>query len=137
MSSFQFKKIKIGKKRSLFKIIKTTDIESFSKISGDNNKIHQSKKNAKKKGFDNQVVHGAIIFAQFSKLIGTKIPGNNALILEIKLKFHNAAYPGKKIYFFGQVKEKYNSVKCILLNLEAKYQNKKIIAKGNALIKLL
>ena len=83
------------------------------------------------------MVHGAIIFSLFSKLIGTKIPGHNALILEINLKFHNPAYSGKKIYIIGKVKEKYNSVKCILLTLVAKYKTGKLIAKGNSLIKLL
>lgn len=137
MKNYKFCEIKVGAEDKFITIIKNSQINTFSEISGDKNIIHLDKKKAKKKKFKDRVVHGAFIFSLFSKLIGTKIPGNNALILNINLKFHNPAYPNKEIYIIGTVKEKYNSVSSILLDLVAKYKNGKLIASGNTIIKLL
>ena len=65
------------------------------------------------------------------------MPGNNALILLMDIKFKNPAYPNKDIYISGKVIEKHKSVNSIILELEAKYFNKQIIASGYVTVKLL
>ena len=137
MNSLNFSKIKIGQKKSFKTIISLNDIDMFAKISGDMNLIHLKKKIAKKKKFKDRVVHGAYILSLFSKLIGTKLPGNNALILLMDIKFNNPAYPNKAIYISGKVMEKHKSVNSIILELEAKYFKKAKIASGYATVKLL
>ena len=72
---------------------------NFVKISGDKNKLHLNKNFAKEAGFEDVVVHGAYIINQFSKLIGTKLPGHGSLILFSEYKFHNPAYINKKNYY--------------------------------------
>ena len=137
MKSLNFSKIKLGQKKFFKTTISSNDIDKFAKISGDTNIIHLKKKNAKKKNFKDRVVHGAHIISLFSKLIGTKLPGNNALILFMDIKFKNPAYPSKVINISGKIKEKHQSVNTVILELEAKYLNKKIIASGYVTVKLL
>lgn len=137
MKSLNFSKIKLGQKKFFKVTISSNDIDKFAKISGDTNIIHLKKNNAKKKKFKDRVVHGAHIISLFSKLIGTKLPGSNALILLMDIKFKNPAYPNKVINISGKVKEKHQSVKTVILELEAKYLNKKIIASGYVAVKLL
>ena len=137
MNSLNFSKIKLGQKKSFETSISLNDIDMFAEISVDKNIIHMEKKIAKKKKFKNRVVHGAYILSLFSRLIGTKLPGNNALILFMDIKFKNPAYPNKTIYISGKVIEKHKSVNSIILELEAKYFNKKIIASGYVTVKLL
>ena len=108
MTSLNFKNIKIGQKKFFKTVISTNDIDKFSKISGDTNTIHLEKKAALKKNFKNRVVHGAYVLSLFSKLIGTKLPGNNALVLFMDIKFNNPAYPNKIINIVGKVKKNIN-----------------------------
>ena len=137
MNPLNFSKIKLGQKKSFKTYISENDIDMFAKISGDKNIIHMEKNIAKKKKFKNRVIHGAYILSLFSRLIGTKLPGNNALILLMDIKFKNPAYPNKDIYISGKVIEKHKSVNSIILELEAKYFNKQIIASGYVTVKLL
>ena len=53
------------------------------------------------------------------------------------IKFKNPAYPSKVINISGKIKEKHQSVNTVILELEAKYLNKKIIASGYVTVKLL
>ena len=137
MTSLNFRNIRIGQKKFFKTVISTNDIDKFSKISGDTNTIHLEKKAALKKNFKNRVVHGAYILSLFSKLIGTKLPGNNALVLFMDVKFNNPAYPNKIINIVGKVKEKHKSVNSIVLELWAKYPDGKIIANANVTVKIL
>ena len=137
MKSLSFDKIKIGTKKKFTTIINYSDIDKFSKVSGDYNVIHLDKNKAKIKDFKDRVVHGAQIFSLFSKLICTELPGNNSLILYIDMKFKNPAYPNKEISITGTVIEKYVSVNSIMVELIARYKKGKIISAGTATIKLL
>jgi|TARA_B110000858_G_C17696225_1_gene423653 acyl dehydratase len=137
MTSLSFSKIRKGQKKFFKTVISTNDIDAFSKISGDTNIIHLEKKAAIKKKFKNRVVHGAYILSLFSKLVGTKLPGNNALVLFMDVKFKNPAYPNEIIKIEGKVKEKHRSVNSIVLDIHAKYSDGKIIANGNVTVKIL
>ena len=137
MKSNYFYKLKKNQKES-FKIkITKSNLDRFIKLSGDNNPIHVNNKVAKKSGFEGRVVHGAYIISQFSKLIGTKLPGKNSLILFTEFKFNNPAYLNKSIEISGTINSKNISTKTIKLFLSAKYKNKKVVATGVALIKII
>ena len=76
--------------------IEITDfmLDQYIQISRDNSAIHNCKEAAQNAGFAGRVVHGTLISSLFSALIGTKLPGNNALLLEIQCKFHSPAHVG-------------------------------------------
>lgn len=137
MKFLVFKKINIGLKRQFDTKITEKDINKFSLLSGDTNLIHLNKEYAKKKKFKNRVIHGAHVLSLFSKLIGNKLPGNNALIIFLEVKFKNPAYPNKIISISGRVKEKYKSVNSIVIELLAKYKTGKVIANGLVTVKIL
>ena len=137
MKFLVFKKINIGLKRQFDTKITEKDINKFSLLSGDTNLIHLNKEYEKKKKFKNRVIHGAHVLSLFSKLIGNKLPGNNALIIFLEVKFKNPAYPNKIISISGRVKEKYKSVNSIVIELLAKYKTGKVIANGLVTVKIL
>ena len=123
-------------KYSFKTIITKKDLKNFAKLSGDNNKIHINKKYAIKKGFEGNVVHGALIISLFSKLIGNKLPGNGALILFSEYKFHNQAYLNLSITIGGKISSVSKSTSTISLNLYAKYaKSGKIISTGNSIVR--
>jgi len=137
MKFLVFKKINIKIKKKFDYKINEKDINKFSLLSGDTNLIHLNKEYAKKKKFKNRVIHGAHVLSLFSKLIGNKLPGNNALIIFLEVKFKNPAYPNKIISISGRVKEKYKSVNSIVIELLAKYKTGKVIANGLVTVKIL
>ena len=125
------------KKKVSFKILITKrNLLNFVKISGDKNKLHLNKNFAKEAGFEDVVVHGAYIINQFSKLIGTKLPGHGSLILFSEYKFHNPAYINKKIIIEGNIVSSSKATSTFNISLTAKYENsKKIITTGNVVVK--
>ena len=66
----------------------------------------------------------------------TKLPGHNALLLEIQCKFHSPAIVGDFIFVKVSVKDKHESVECVSLDLTASQANGQKISSGKALVKV-
>ena len=111
-------------------------IDQYITISEDSSEIHQCPKAAEKAGFSGRVVHGTLISSFFSALIGTELPGHNALLLEIKCKFHSPAVVGDIISVEALVKDKHLSVECVSLKLNATRADGQKICSGEALVKI-
>ena len=124
------------KKVKISKIIKDKDLDLFITLSGDNNPIHVDKFKAKKYNFKGRVVHGALLISYFSKIIGTKLPGKNSLILFSEYKFHNPAFLNEKIIFTVKIMNFSVSTKTYELELMAKFKKKLIMTGKVVSIKL-
>ena len=118
--------------------IKLTEslVDDFIVISGDHSRLHTDPHYAKLAGFKGRVVHGVMISSFFSALIGTKLPGNSALLLELSTKFHQPAFVGDKIQVTVSVAEIHESTNCINLKLRACNDQGKKVASGRALVKV-
>ena len=62
--------VQIGMAESSSHIISSQDIESFAKISGDNNPIHLDEKFAATTQFKKRIAHGLMSSSYFSALFG-------------------------------------------------------------------
>ena len=83
-----------------FSTIKTIDpeiIDRFSNLSGDLSPLHSSVSFAKERGFKGRVVHGFLLTAYLSELVGVYFPGINSLIQNINIKFSSPAYAGDEV----------------------------------------
>ncbi len=112
------------------------DIKNFSNLSKDKSPIHINHSLALKRNFNNIVVHGCLINSGFSYLIGMKIPGESALLLEINTKFHNPLYPNEKVIFKAKIDSVHDSVSCIKLKLLASKDTGMKVCSGNATVKV-
>jgi acyl dehydratase len=113
------------------------DIISFSNLSRDKSPIHTNSKEALKRNFTDVVVHGCLINSGFSYLIGMKIPGENALLLNLNTKFHNPLYPNETVMFSAKIESLHDSVSCINLKLLALKSSGLKVCSGNAVVKVL
>ena len=112
-------------------------LRDFTRLSGDKNKLHTSETYAKNVGFPSKVVHGAFIISQFSKLIGTKLPGHGSLILFSEYKFHYPAFINNLITIEGKVVSFSKSTSTYNIKLSAKYKkNDKLISTGNVVVRV-
>ena len=85
-------KYKIGMRESVSKKITESDIDIFSKISGDKNPIHLSDDFANKTRFKKRIAHGYLSASLFSGIFGEKLPGPGCLYISQSLKFKYPVY---------------------------------------------
>jgi len=136
-SNLQFHEITNGQVVNQVEKFSTKDLDSFIDFSGDSSSIHASKYEAESRGFRDRVIHGAMIISKVSKLIGTVLPGDSALLLNINFDFKNPLYPEDLFQISAKIVEKHSSVNCITIKFEVFLKDNHIkIAKGSALVKI-
>jgi acyl dehydratase len=67
-------------------------VEAFAALTGDDNPVHLDAEFAAGTPFGRPIVHGMLAAAVFSKLLGTRMPGNGTLYLQQQLEFRKPMY---------------------------------------------
>jgi acyl dehydratase len=80
-------KINIGDQASLSKIFTGKDVRTFAKISLDHNPLHEAGTIAIESIFKRPIVHGQLVAALISAVLGGKLPGPGTIYLSQTLKF--------------------------------------------------
>lgn len=114
-NNYKFSEIQLFNKFVSSFVITDSLIDEFISFSGDNSEIHINKEFAINRGHKDRLMHGVINLCYISKVIGTQIPGDSALLLEINAKFRNPVYSGNILEVTTIVSEKYESQQCICL----------------------
>lgn len=90
------------------------DIIKFAEVSGDCNPIHINEQYAKSSIFGGTIVHGMLAASVFSKIFGTKYPGEGTIYLSQDLKFLAPVFPDleyiARVEVTEIIKEKHNAV---------------------------
>lgn len=68
------------------------DVETFARLSKDDNPLHLDADYASQTIFKKRVVHGILVISMFSKIFGTIFPGNGGIYLSQTSKFIKPAY---------------------------------------------
>ena len=89
------------------------DIRIFADVSGDRNPIHIDEAYARSTFFGKPIVHGMLAASVFSKIFGTKFPGEGTVYLSQNLKFLAPVYPNEKyvasVEVIEVIREKHNA----------------------------
>lgn len=72
--------------------ISRDDMAAFRVLSGDTNPLHDNEDFARSRGFEGPVVYGALIIAQVSRLLGTRLPGPGCVWRSLSLRFRGPLY---------------------------------------------
>ena len=114
---YTFEEIEVGHKES-FKVTVTEEmLDSFRRISGDVNPLHNDEAYAKDKGYPARVAYGMLTASFLSTLAGVYIPGERSLIKETHIKFTKPVFPGDEIEVVGEVEEKHEGFDMIVLKV--------------------
>lgn len=81
------------------------DVETFAKISGDDNPIHLDADYASKTVFKKRIIHGVLSISIFSKILGTKFPGEGTIFMKLDAQFKRPMYVDQKYKARVWVKE--------------------------------
>src|ERR1700730_17095742 len=96
MSWADINTIENGATASCQLVVTEQDIETFAKMSQDDNPLHMDAGAAQAFGFPNRVAHGMLALAAISRLIGTRLPGPGSLWLSQQLQFVAPVFAGDR-----------------------------------------
>lgn len=101
------------------------DVNTFARITGDNNPIHIDEAFAANTMFKRPIVHGFLSGAVFSKVFGTLFPGAGTIYMYQEMKFTGPVFVNEPYVALFEVlevnTEKHTGViKCLLQNAEGK-----------------
>ncbi|MDR2010688.1 MAG: MaoC family dehydratase [Bacteroidales bacterium] len=121
-------KLKIGDSYSEKVRFSQENVNKFAEISGDNNPIHINEEYAAKTQFGKPIVHGFFAGAVFSKIFGTKWPGEGTIYIYQDMTFRAPVFVEQdyfaKLEILEVDEEKHRgTIKCTLED-----------SKGNAVI---
>lgn len=129
--------IHIGDKERLHHTITASDIETFVQLTGDDNRLHVDSTYAQKTPFKKPVVHGMLGASFISTIIGTKLPGDGALWFSQSLEFLLPVRVGDTLEVEAEVIKKHDREQFIELATTIKNQNRQIVTKGVAKVKII
>ena len=101
------------------------NVDTFAKISGDNNPIHINAEYASKSIFGRCIVHGFFAGAVFSKVFGTQWPGEGTIYLFQEMKFKAPVFVEQdysavfEVVELDEAKHR-GTIKCTLQDAEGK-----------------
>lgn len=124
----KYEEIKEGQNARYTKWITPSIVEDFIALSGDNNPVHI-------KG-EKPIVHGMLIGAFVSTLIGKQLPGDGAVWKSYNAKFIRPIYVWDKIVIIGTVHLKIDRDKSIVLVIDVFNEKDELCVSGIASVKV-
>lgn len=95
----------VGDSASLTRTISLDDIETFARISGDDNPAHMDEEWANASIFKGRVAHGILTAGLVSAVLGTELPGTGTIYLSQTLKWLAPVRPGDRVTATVTVRE--------------------------------
>ncbi len=131
MNTYSYADIELGQKESFTARVTEEAMESFKAITGDINPLHNNGDYAKNKGYEDRVVYGMLTASYLSTLAGVYLPGEKSLIQSVEIKFSKPVYIGDILDIEGEVTEKNDTFKVIIIKVSIKNQLGKKVLKGS------
>ena len=121
MNEYTFNQMEVGKEEHFVTIITEDMMSAFCDISGDINPLHMDSDYAQCHNFKDRLVYGLLTASFYSTLIGVHLPGKNAMLQSINIKFQKPVFVGDKLNISGKIIHisevfKIVEIKSIILN---------------------
>ncbi len=126
----------VGLETTVSWTVTTDDVTAFINLSGDKNPLHVDERYAIQNGFESTVVHGFLIGAKISGLIGMLLPGRRCLLVSEELEFPNPLYVNDHVNIRARIKERHYDLKLVTLRIMVK-KDSITVARGNITCKIL
>ena len=124
--------IKIGDQASMTKTVSEADIYAFAGVTGDFNPVHVDAEFAKTTIFGERIAHGMLSAGFISAVIGTGIPGRNAIYLKQDLSFRAPVKIGDTVTATVEVIEKIDAKNRVVLKTTVTNQAGTVVVEGTA-----
>jgi acyl dehydratase len=125
-----------GRSASVDFVVSAEELQQFATLSGDFNPLHVDADFARSKGFEGAVVHGALLLAKVSQLIGMQLPGRDSVWTGISLQFRQPLYLGRQARVEAVVGRLSEATGMVVLKLKL-FAGQNLLAKGEAEVLLV
>jgi len=105
------------------------DLSAFAALSGDPNPLHLDAAYARDRGFAGPVVHGGLIVARISALMGGRLPGPGCVWHALRLDFRAPLYPGEQAAAEARVVHRSEALSLVRLAVEVRTADR-LVARG-------
>jgi acyl dehydratase len=129
------RQFKVGDKATLKKAFRKSEVESFSKISLDDNPIHLDREYAETTVFGQPIVHGILVASLLSGLMGGKFPGHGSVYLGQSLNFKAPVYIDEEVEASVEVIKIREDKPIITLKTLCMKNDGTIVIEGEAVLK--
>lgn len=137
MRADRLNNINVGDEAEILHTITSTDVDAFSKLTGDDNPLHMSDAFAATTSFQKRVVHGMLTASFISTVIGTKLPGRGAMWFEQTTRFLSPVRIGEQIRVWARVKHKSVSQRVVVLETVVFGDDGRKVIDGEAKVKVI
>lgn len=127
-----FEEIKVGDTASMSKTVTEFDIYSFAGVTGDFNPVHIDAEFAKTTMFKERIAHGMLSAGFISAVLGTALPGKNAIYLAQELQFKAPVKIGDTVTATVEVLEKIEGKNRVILRTTVTNQKGVLVTDGKA-----
>jgi 3-oxoacyl-[acyl-carrier protein] reductase len=127
--------IAVGDTFSVVRTFDAGDIARFAEVSGDFSPLHVDADYAATTEFGRPVVHGMLLAALFSQLVGMRIPGRHALYLGQDLAFRKPVFAGQAVTASAKVTSVSVPTRTIQLATEIRSDDG-LVVSGSAKVKI-
>ena len=126
----KFADIAIGDTASFSKTITEHDVNAFAGLSGNFNPVHVDEAFARNTRFKGRIAHGLLAAGLISTVIGTVLPGANAIYMAQELVFKSPVMLGDTLTALVEVVEKIEAKKRIIFKTSVTNQNGVVVIEG-------
>jgi 3-hydroxybutyryl-CoA dehydratase len=113
------------------------EVDSFARLSGDVNPLHLDDEFGRQHGFQGRVVHGALVGAFISRILGTELPGPGCLWLSQSMRFTRPVYVADPIEVVVRVTYKSESLRTLVLETTVQNLRGETLLEGEAKVSVL
>jgi acyl dehydratase len=132
MNEYVFGDLTVGMRETLTVDLGTQDVDAFVALSGDASTVHLDDEYARSRGFRQALVHGALIAAYMSQLIGLKLPGKHGVLRTLSCAFRKPCYAPERLTFSGLVAQRVPSLRMVRLSIEVRDSRGDLLVTADA-----
>jgi acyl dehydratase len=129
--------IKTGQRASISKTFTLQEVQHFSDISLDSNKIHFDYEFAAKSIFGKPIVQGPLVSSLIGGILGTTLPGDGTIYMSQESNFKKPVFINEAIVVNVEVVDIRTDKNIITLRTWVEKENGDIAIEGKAVVLLL
>ncbi len=126
--------MKAGQTASLTREVTAADVETFARLTGDDNPVHLDESYAAGTRFGRRIAHGILAAGLISAVLGSKLPGPGAIYLHQSLDFKLPVFLGDTITAEVEVVEVRPDKPIVTLDTRCLNQDGKVVLSGRAVL---
>jgi acyl dehydratase len=137
MSVKSFEELRQGEIVRWRHAVTAEEVESFAQLSGDRNPLHLDDAFSRQHGFRGRVVHGGLVSAFISRILGTELPGPGCLWLSQNMRFTRPVYVADPIEVIVRVIHKSEALRTLVLETTVQNLRGETVLVGEAKVSVL